>query len=304
MSNTVFVPLDDEREPTRATLHAYAKGVGAVAGAHAVFHPKWWHISLKVRPNGLVTDNLPLPGGGSLALRMDLVNDLVAIEASDGSSIDVPMTDGLTGSEFADNLIAAVAGYGLEGEYLRDKFEDDTPREYDSQAATKIMDLFVNANTVFERQRATLGDSVGPIQLWPHGFDLAFEWYGSRIEEHEEDGEVRAYPAQLNFGLYPAGRAYFYSNPWPFAGTSCSALNSRTAPSGTRTAGREVSSTTTRSLKTPTLKPRYSSMPPQSWRRLAPPWRPERRRGRRAGHRRVPRHRSNSTVVDCGVQLT
>ena len=218
MSNTVFVPLDDEREPTRATLHAYAKGVGAVAGAHAVFHPKWWHISLKVRPNGLVTDNLPLPGGGSLALRMDLVNDLVAIEASDGSSIDVPMTDGLTGSEFADNLIAAVAGYGLEGEYLRDKFEDDTPREYDSQAATKIMDLFVNANTVLERQRATLGDSVGPIQLWPHGFDLAFEWYGSRIEEHEEDGEVRAYPSQLNFGLYPAGRAYFYSNPWPFAG--------------------------------------------------------------------------------------
>ncbi len=23
-------------------------------------------------------------------------------------------------------------------------------------------------------------------------------------------------PAQLNFGFYPAGRAYFYSNPWPF----------------------------------------------------------------------------------------
>jgi len=153
-----------------------------------------------------------------LALRMDLVNDLVAIEASDGSSTEIPMTDGLTGTEFADKLIAVVAGYGLEGEYLRDKFEDDTPREYDPQTATKIMNLFVNANTVLERQRAELGDSVGPIQVWPHGFDLAFEWYGSRIVEHEEDGEAQAFPSQLNFGLYPAGRAYFYSNPWPFAG--------------------------------------------------------------------------------------
>jgi hypothetical protein len=208
--------MDEAWEPTRATLHAYAKVVGAVARAHAVFHPKWWHVSLKVRPNGLVTDNLPLPGGGSLALRMDLVNDAVVLEASDGSVTSIAMTDGLTGTEFAGALFAAVADYGLEGPYMREKYEDDTPRDYDPQAATQLMAVLVNANTMFERRWATLGDSVGPIQLWPHGFDIAFEWYGSRVEEYEEDDEVQAHPAQLNFGLYPGGRAYFYSNPWPF----------------------------------------------------------------------------------------
>ena len=218
MSNTLFAPLDEQWEPTRATLHAYAKGVGAIARAHAVFHPKWWHISLKVRPNGLVTDNLPLPGGGSVALRMDLVGDSVVIEASDGTSSSVPMSDGLTGTEFADTLIDAVAEYGLESDYLREKFVDETPREYDPRAATALMTVFVNANTVLERRRATLGDSVGPVQVWPHGFDLAFEWYGTRVERYEKAGEVQAHPAQLNFGLYPAGRAYFYSNPWPFEG--------------------------------------------------------------------------------------
>ena len=25
-------------------------------------------------------------------------------------------------------------------------------------------------------------------------------------------------PAQINLGFYPAGDAYFYSNPWPFDG--------------------------------------------------------------------------------------
>jgi hypothetical protein len=36
--------------------------------------------------------------------------------------------------------------------------------------------------------------------------------------QYEEDGELRAYPAQLNLGFFPGGEAYFYSNPWPFEG--------------------------------------------------------------------------------------
>ncbi len=35
-------------------------------------------------------------------------------------------------------------------------------------------------------------------------------------EWRNQDGEVTEYPSQLNLGFYPAGRAYFYSNPWPF----------------------------------------------------------------------------------------
>jgi hypothetical protein len=183
-----------------------------------VFHPKWWHISLKVRPTGLVTDNVPLPGGGSLALRMDLVNNVLLVETSAGQTRQLRMDEGLTGTEFADGLIATVAEFGLVGDYVRDKFEDDEPRDYDPAAAASFMAVLVNANTIFERQRATLGDSVGPIQIWPHGFDLAFEWYGSRVETYDEGGETKEYPSQLNFGFYPAGEPYFYSNPWPFEG--------------------------------------------------------------------------------------
>ena len=57
---------------------------------------------------------------------------------------------------------------------------------------------------------------MSPLQLWPHGFDLSFEWFGTKVETHEEGGEVQEYPSQLNLGFYPAGDAYFYSNPWPF----------------------------------------------------------------------------------------
>ena len=54
------------------------------------------------------------------------------------------------------------------------------------------------------------------MQLWPHGFDIAFEWFGPTQVPHEEDGETVHLPSQLNLGFYPAGDPYFYSNPWPF----------------------------------------------------------------------------------------
>ena len=70
-SENFFLSLDGW-ESTKETLHWYSKAVGVVPRAHAEFHPKWWHISLKVQPDGLVTDNMPIPGGGIFSLKMDL----------------------------------------------------------------------------------------------------------------------------------------------------------------------------------------------------------------------------------------
>ena len=68
MTAAVFPALPAEYEPTRETLHAYARAVGSVPRAHGIAHPLWWHISLKVRPEGLVTDAVPLPAGRTRTL--------------------------------------------------------------------------------------------------------------------------------------------------------------------------------------------------------------------------------------------
>lgn len=212
----LFPALPEDWESTRSTLHAYAHGVGAIPRTHGNAHPKWWHISLKVRPGGFATDPVPIPGGGSLGLTMDLTSHVVWLRHSDGRQDSFSMTEGATGTEFADRLIAGVAEFGLEGEYNREKFENDEPRQYDPDAANRFWTAAVNAASVFERHRAEIGGDVGPVQLWPHGFDLAFEWFGTRTEVYEEDGEETSYPSQINLGFYPGGEPYFYSNPWPF----------------------------------------------------------------------------------------
>lgn len=225
-----FPVLPDDWEETRATLHAYAQGVGAVTRAHGISHPKWWHISLKVRPGGLATDPVPLPGGGSVGLTMDLASHVVWMRHSDGRQQSFSMNEGATGTEFADRLIGAVEGFGLTvGDYNREKFENDEDRSYDPEAAGRFWTAAVNAATVFERHRAAIGGEVGPVQLWPHGFDLSFEWFGTRIETYEENGELTEYPSQLNLGFYPGGRPYFYSNPWPF---DADALTNKELPAG------------------------------------------------------------------------
>ncbi len=213
-------PVLDGFEPTRQTLHLYSQAVGVAPRAHGIAHPKWWHISLKVRPDGLVTDTVPLPDGGILALRLDLRLHQIVLETSQGDVRSFSMAAGLTGTEMGEVVITAVAEFGLTGEFARAKFENDDPRIYDPDQARRYFDLLVEIDRIFKTHKASLKGETGPVQVWPHGFDLAFEWFGARTVTQEEHGKVQEFPAQLNLGFYPGNAdtpPYFYSNPFPFA---------------------------------------------------------------------------------------
>lgn len=211
-----LLPMPANWEPTRATLHAYAHALGVIARAHAVPSEQWWHVSLKVRPSGLVTDTMPLPGGGTFNLRMDLRTHETALETSAGEVRALSMAADMTGSDFGRELIEMVAEFGLVADYATEKFADDEPRTYDPTAAEQFFQALVNIDHNLELHRSALGGFVGPLQLWPHGFDLAFEWYGAQTGSQTGASDSAEVPAQLNLGFYPAGRAYFYSNPSPF----------------------------------------------------------------------------------------
>jgi hypothetical protein len=235
MLSESFFPSLSGWEPTRDTLKLYSRVVGVVPRAHAEFHPKWWHISLKVQADGLVTDNMSLPGGGVFALKMDLLQHRVLLYSSRGDRRTFDMRAGLSASAFGDQVLAAVAELGLSAEYARGKFEDDGPRQYDPAVAEKYLTTLVNVDRTFKKHRALLAGELGPVQLWPHHFDLSFEWFGTRTMEYEEGGKVEAFPSQLNLGFSSGDSGhpepYFYSNPWPF---EAEALLSHPLPSGGR----------------------------------------------------------------------
>jgi hypothetical protein len=217
--NSIFPPLTGV-EPTRRTLHLYARAVGVVPRAHAPFHPRWWHISLNVQPDGFITDPMPLPDGGSFWLKMDMRRHRVILGTTRGDAQEFDMTQGLSASAFGDSLLDAVAGLGLTAQYAREKYADEEPRRYDSAMAEALFTAFASAERIFNRHRMTLSGEVSPVQLWPHGFDLSTEWFGARMVKVEEGGQVAEHLAQLNLGFSPGEPShhepYFYSNPWPF----------------------------------------------------------------------------------------
>lgn len=211
-----FPPLPVDGEPTRATLHAYSHAVATLPRAHAIAHPLWWHTSLKIRPDGLVTEPMPLSDGSAAFVRMDVRKALIVFETSGGESRSFPMNAGLTATEMGNALIAAASEFGLLAEYDRSRFENDGQRPYNEDHARGFFEALVAVESALTIQRNRLRGSVGPIQLWPHGFDVAFEWFGTRAVPAAEGEEPSEHPAQINVGFYPAGDAYFYSNPWPF----------------------------------------------------------------------------------------
>ncbi|MCP4167080.1 MAG: hypothetical protein GY759_14505 [Chloroflexi bacterium] len=229
---TTLFPSLDGFEPTRQTLQTYGRAVAAIPRAYAEPHPKWWHVSLKVQPDGLLTDKISLPDGGAIRLKIDLVQHAIVLFKNRQPAQTWDMTEGLTATVLGNEIIAAVEDLGLkESDYGREKFENDDPRLYDRDTIPPFLTALTNADHIFKAHRETLDGEVSPVQLWSHGFDLAFEWFGSRIERYEEEGEITAYPSQLNLGFFPAEPAYFYSNPWPF---EADALLGKPLPNGAR----------------------------------------------------------------------
>jgi hypothetical protein len=209
-------------EPTLQTLNHYAKAIGAVPRALSAPHPKWWHISLKVQESGAATDPIPHPSADNVSFKllMNLQSHAVEISTSHGQFASVSMAEAQSASGFGGSLLAALQEIGIQTEVERELFEDEGDRSYDMAHAEAYRQALNEVDQLLKVHRADLQGETSPVQLWPHHFDLAFEWFGTRAVIHEEDGETTEHPSQINFGFSPGDGShpapYFYSNPWPF----------------------------------------------------------------------------------------
>lgn len=216
---THFLTLDG-LGPTRDTLHLYSQAVDVFPRAHAGPHPRWWHIGLRWQPDGFASAEMPLPGGGAWRLFMNFRTHRIELYARGAVVASWDMTSGQTSTALGGALMAAVAARGLEGEYDRARFESIAPRVYDKARVAAWFAAVSLAHEVFEARRAAVGGETSPVHLWPHHFDLSTEFFGTRMVETEEHGQVQTFPAQLNLGFSTGDAShpepYFYSNPFPF----------------------------------------------------------------------------------------
>jgi hypothetical protein len=226
MSQLTFptIPLAD-LQPTRDILQNYAKVLGKIRRALTPPQKHWWHISLRVVPNGLTTTAIPISSADEATCEMILNLQPfpeITMATSHGQTWAMPLT-GQSVSEFCDTVLVILTKWGVEVDIDRSPFTDATPATLDPTAAQRYCQALVNIDQVFKQFKAELPGETGPVQLWPHHFDLAMLWFSGRKVPGVDPANEEYADEQMNFGFSTGDEGisnpYFYAiaYPWPEA---------------------------------------------------------------------------------------
>lgn len=213
-----FPKLDlTEWQSTRDTVHIYSRLLGKIRQAMTPPLEKWWHISLHVSEVGLTTTDIPLADGDHFSLALDLVDHNLVIDAPNGDRQIISLK-GHSPNSMMHKVLASLKVFGAKPDIDQSIFASTEIGDYTPSQASTFFSALHNINTVFTQFKGSLPGKTGPVQLWPHHFDLAVEWFSGReadVPEGEEGGDE-----QIGFGFATGDEgiesAYFYANPWPF----------------------------------------------------------------------------------------
>jgi len=207
-------PIITLSDKTVTSLHAYSRILGAIRAAQSDPHPRWWHASLEVTDGGLDTGDFRLGEGGRGRLLLDPDQGLIV-----GHGVNGPFEVTLSGpaSEVGRKVLKAL---GASIDVDPDRWDAIEAQSVNQTEAASYLAALIAVRNAFSEVRHGLAGEVGPVQLWPHHFDVAFEWFSDAVEVYEEEDGPKEYSKQIGFGFSPGDEAdaepYFYANPWPF----------------------------------------------------------------------------------------
>ncbi|MES9828360.1 MAG: DUF5996 family protein [Candidatus Thiodiazotropha sp.] len=158
--------------PTRDTLHQYARIVSKVRSHFMPKSKHCWHITLSVYTHGLTTTPFPV-GAQNYELILDLVAHRLVLSGSDGRLSSLPLA-GQSAARICRWIIAAVESY---------------------RQAINWVDVAFKAFTGGLREEAS------PVQLFPHHFDLALNWFSGRLVPGVDPADAEHADEQMNFGF-------------------------------------------------------------------------------------------------------
>lgn len=201
---TSLPPLTDW-DATRDSLHRAAQLVAALQKAFSPTLPNALHLSLLVRPNGLITRPLRF---GHAALDFTTAEITISLRAE---TLRFPL-GGQSPRTLQNAILSRLADAKLTQLDAIAPVSDENPFIIAPQAATTYAEALWQIYTAIARVRAEWMGAVTPIVVWPHGFDLSTLYFpGGVPDEHTQP--------HLNVGFSPTSagfpRPYIYAYVWP-----------------------------------------------------------------------------------------
>lgn len=221
--------------PTIAALHLYSQILGKAAVALLPWRNHGWHVTLRVHPRGLRTE--PLYGsGGPFELGLDLVAHEFTF-ADEGGVRGFPLRP-MSVAGFHSEVTALLRDVGREVRLHPAtneldppvRFaEDETPRAYDRDSASRLLGALSNADRVFRLFRSGFLGKASPVHFFWGSFDLAVTRFSGRpapphpggIPHLPDEITREAYSHEVSSaGFWPGGAGgggepFFYSYAYP-----------------------------------------------------------------------------------------
>lgn len=210
-------------QPTRDTVQGYSKLLGRIRRALTPYEDHWFHASLRVSETGLTTTAIPygedsFHADHSFEMIMDFMAHKLSINSSRRLQLEVPLM-GQSLKAFHDAVMEGMKTLGVEVTIDHDLFANDTPGTYDAAAVSAYWQALKQINGVLQQFQAGLAGETGPIQLWPHHFDLALLWFSGRTVPGVDPNDREYGDEQMNFGFSTGDDgipdAYFYATAYP-----------------------------------------------------------------------------------------
>jgi hypothetical protein len=180
--------LPERDHETFAVLHLAAQMLGKIRVAHAPWMNHGWHAALQPNARGLST--LPTAAGGdrTFTLTLDLCRHAMVLWVSDETREEVPLNAGSVAA-LHRRLVTILDLHGLPSDFNGTPneiegavpfAEDDAPREYDRDSASRLREALAAMMPTFSRFRAGFMGKSSPVHFWWGSFDLAVTRFSGR----------------------------------------------------------------------------------------------------------------------------
>jgi hypothetical protein len=202
---------------TRDTLHGYARVLGMIRGAQTPKQKHWWHISLRVTPGGITTTRIPNRETG-FELRLELSTHRLVIQADRARPTLIPL-DGQSSAILGAQIMSTLENLGSRPDLDATKLGDSNPAHYDRAAVERFWQALSRIDAILKRFQEKLETNTSPVQLWPHHFDLAMNWFSGRRVPGKNPADEETSKEQMNFGFSTGdddiSDPYFYITAYP-----------------------------------------------------------------------------------------
>lgn len=219
-------------EESKITLHYYLQVVGKL---QFVLNPKqnhWWHITLRIDPEGISSQPIPA-GDRTLRILFNFLDHRLEIHCSNGTNQSFPLRNGLSVGEFYHQLMEKLKELGVTVSFydrpfdmpLNKPFSQITEHAtYQPEWVQRFWQGLLWTDLVFKEFSGRFTGKTSPSQLYWHHMDLALTRFSGRqappMPEDARQSDKEAYSHEVvSFGFWAGDdqvrEPMFYSYTFP-----------------------------------------------------------------------------------------